>query len=150
MITNSQGLAFHQPQNNIFFAIGKTQHRHLGISIRIGIRIGIAKKLFYPYNFFIKKQDINVKCTTIYFLVLICSASESFCYIYSFLYDFTPCFYEKNQYNICGRGLISNLAELAENSSCCLKHLSCREPVSVCFCGKEIRRRGYLKSFKRT
>ena len=63
---------------------------------------------------------------------------------------FHTLFYEKNQYNICGRGLISNLAELAENFSCCLKHLSCREPVSVCFCGKEIRRRGYLKSFKRT
>ena len=57
---------------------------------------------------------------------------------------------KRKQYKICASVLISKLADLAENFSWCLKHLSCREPVSVCFCGREIHRGGYLKSFKST
>ena len=135
-------------RTTLFLAIWKSKHQYLSISTGIGINI--KKKLFQLYEFFIKRQDINVKCTTIFFLLLIYSASESFCYLYSFLYDLTPYIYEKNQYNICGRVLISKPADLADNFSCCLKHLSCRELVSVCFCGKEIHRGGYLNSFKST
>ena len=45
---------------------------------------------------------------------------------------------------------LSKLAGLPGNFSCCLEHLTCREPVSTCFCRKEIHKRDYIRSFKNT
>ena len=61
-------------------AIWKSWHRHLSISIVIGI--GIAKKLFLSSEFFLKK--IEYLC---YFLCLVV-VSVHLCYKYLFLYDF--------------------------------------------------------------
>ena len=69
-----------QPKGVFIEAIWKSWHRHLSISIVIGI--GIAKKLFLPSEFFLKK--IEYLC---YFLCLVV-VSVQLCYKYLFLYDF--------------------------------------------------------------
>ena len=69
-----------QPKGVFIEAIWKSCHRHLSISIVIGI--GIAKNIFLPSEFFLKK--IEYLC---YFLCLT-MVSVPLCYKYLFLYDF--------------------------------------------------------------
>ena len=69
-----------QPKGVFIVAIWKSGHRYLSISIVIGI--GIAKNLFLPSEFFLKKQIFFF-----YFLCLVI-VSVPLCYKYLFLYDF--------------------------------------------------------------
>ena len=69
-----------QPKGVFIVAIWKSGHRYLSISIVIGI--GIAKNLFLPSEFFLKKQNFFF-----YFLCLVI-VSVPLCYKYLFLYDF--------------------------------------------------------------
>ena len=70
-----------QPKGVFIEAIWKSWHRHLSISIVIGI--GIAKKLFLPSEFFLKKK-VDHLCS---FLCLV-MVSVPLCYKYLVLYDF--------------------------------------------------------------
>ena len=67
-----------QPKGVFIEAIWKSWHRHLSISIVIGI----AKKLVLPWEFFFKK--VEYLCS---FLCLV-MVSVPLCYKYSVLFDF--------------------------------------------------------------
>ena len=71
-----------QPKDVFIEAIWKSWHRHLSMSIVIGI--DIAKKLSLPSEFFFLKKKVEYLCS---FLCLV-MVSVPLCYKYLVLYDF--------------------------------------------------------------
>ena len=107
----------HQPTGVFIEAIWKSWHLHRIISIVIGI--GVAKNLFLPPEFFLKKYNIYV------FLCLV-MVSVPPCYKYLFLYDFLF-IHSKASIGVLEKGYLN----IWKNPSICVLKNNCSENFCI-------------------
>lgn len=102
-------------------------------------------------NYFLKIRALD--STLLFWLSYF--VKVSLCYTYSFLYDFLFInqrrlflFYKKAAWTFASTRLLVHILGLPGSfPKCCLEEIFCGEPVSACFCRKELHNTCYLRNF---